>query len=125
MIKNPFVISALLLTTSILLALGKKTFWFILLLPVVYFLYVAFSPSCRNRENVWLFVLSAVALLPFNVRLILLGFYYGGDDFGGPVGRVAFFIMAYATLFSLEELGNGMIGRIIWREQTELRLDSE
>lgn len=112
------MINTLLLAVSIPLSLGKWTFWFILLLLPLCFLYVAFSPACKKRESIWLFVLCALALSPFNVRfLFFLGRFLTEEL--GPVGKVSFFICGFSVLFSLEELLIGIIGSAIWKEPTQ------
>ena len=97
----------------------------IALLPFALLTAAAFTPWARNRENVWLFLLTAVSGIPINIMLIrrLLGL---------PVFESCFFLLTvfrgaalYIMLLSAEELMLGVITRMIWKKQYKISFPKE
>lgn len=82
---------------------------------------VAVLPTCRKRENMWLFLLSFIVLAPANLNAVSHGYenlamllYYGKHTW---LSKVLVTVIGYVILTSVEQLLIGMIGRIIWRRQ--------
>lgn len=107
----------LVLTIGTYMIVDNKTFAAI---PAIIssFIVVGIVPICKHRENLWLFLVLAVSMVPVNVflaarlGLIMVLFYET------PVWtRYVFSVLVYGICFSLEEIMTGIIARIIWRKQ--------
>lgn len=82
------------------------------------FFAISVCGSCKNHENLWLFVLAGAALIPTNIRLSL----YASDYFGylwndASIMKFIYIPLAFSILLSIEEIILGVIGRIVWKEQ--------
>lgn len=86
------------------------------------FLFVKFCKTCRKRESLWIFILVALMMIPFNIGAIRSLFVY----FEGYL-ELQWFVKAgvypliYIVMFSLEEIFCGIVGRIIWKRQYVLK----
>ena len=83
------------------------------------FVTVRILPFCRKRENLFMFVYSAAALVPINVFLLrvcnireLIGL--------SPIRVFTFGAIMFIVLFAVEELALGLVTRLIWGRQYAL-----
>lgn len=86
-------------------------------LIAIYFC-ISICSLCRKHENLWLFVLTGIAIIPANIEISMIacGYFFcpWGDAF---VFKLCIFPLAYSILFSIEEILLGIIGRLIWKYQ--------
>ena len=92
-------------------------FWFAVLILSVLFI-VAVVPCCRQHENLWLFVLTAIGSVPINIILTQYITDLGILETGFPViGVVVTSVEIYLLLLGIEEIIVGVLGRMIWKRQ--------
>lgn len=118
MIKKAFIINAIFLISSMIIALYAGGLIQISLLLVAVYMFVAYSSECRGNESIWIFMLVAVGLIPVNIALEIQLYDYVSAVAEGLVGKMLSVIVFYAVIFSIEEIVAGLIGRIIWRHQS-------
>ena len=93
-----------------------------LLLIIYALLFVRFSGVCKRRESLWIFILTALVLIPFNVQTImsLITFVEAHTKIRWFI-KAAICMFSYIVLFSIEEILGGVIGRMIWKRQFAIR----
>ena len=92
-------------------------FWFVVLIASVLFI-VGVVPWCRQHENMWLFVLTAIGSVPINISLTHYIIDIGIFETGFPIlGMVVTSIEIYLLLLGIEEIVIGVLGRMIWKKQ--------
>lgn len=92
-------------------------FWVAVLIASVLFI-VAIVPWCRQHENMWLFVLTAIGSVPININLTRLIIDIGIFETGVPIlGVLVTSVEIYLLLLGIEEIVIGVLGRIIWKRQ--------
>lgn len=84
---------------------------------LIHFLLLKIIPFFRGRENVWMFIMTAVSFIPYNVYILV----------GLGVGEFLFYsiwilgvlrcILFYITLVSIEETIMAFFTRVIWKRQ--------
>lgn len=81
------------------------------------FLAVRLLPACRHRENLWMFLLAALAGIPINLTAsaVLLRTFFSSQEWG--IARFLWGILLYAILFSTEQIILGVITRLLWKAQ--------
>ena len=90
------------------------------------FVFVAATPACEQRENLWLFVLSACALLPLNLtgafylRDVIEAVFYMPDS---AFARVVRILLLLHMLFAAEEIVLGAAARLIFGRQYKVSID--
>lgn len=95
-------------------------FWFIILIISI-LLIVVVIPWCRQHENMWLFVLTAIGSVPINSSLTRCIIDTGIFETGFPIlGLVVTSIEIYLFLLGIEEIVIGVLGRMIWRKQKNI-----
>lgn len=95
----------------------KSLFWSVVLILSVLFI-VGVVPWCRQHENMWLFVLTAIGSMPINISLTHYIINWGIFETGFPVlGIVVTSIEIYLLLLGVEEIVIGVLGRMIWKKQ--------
>lgn len=116
---------ALIPNLTMVLMPGDKVILIGILSVILSFLYVAICPFCRKRESLWLFVISALNMIPFNILVCnaahLLACYLLSL---GKLGAITLYFMIYIILFCVEEVFIGIMGRFIWRRQYALKMDA-
>ena len=90
---------------------------------ILVFILVGVLPFCHRRENLWLFVMTAIVSVPINWFLLreyeLWMFLSPAKNTSGWVYYMS--LAEYVlVLSSFEEILSGMIGRIIWPKQIRL-----
>ena len=99
---------ALAITASI-----KISALYFILAIIFAFVVVAVMPICKHYENAWMFFMTAITVVPINIRVIVHLFSGGANSLIGVLwGVILFFVM-----LSIEELIAGVITRIIWKNQ--------
>ena len=92
-------------------------FWSVVLILSVLFI-VGVVPGCRQHENMWLFVLTAIGSMPINISLTQYIIDFGIFETGFPVlGIVVTSVEIYLLLLGVEEIVIGVLGRMIWKKQ--------
>lgn len=118
------LVCALLPILFSLICVIAHSFGLISLLPVVLIVSIALNPYSRKYENIWMFVLVAIASIPVNVMFIK----YLSELFFDEVLIFPLILFRSAALYvmflSLEELLLGIVARVIWKEQWEISISS-
>ena len=95
----------------------------LLVFPVL-FAMVRFLPFCRRRENLWMFVYAAVAVVPVNVYVICrAGLYELFDESRFKCGLWS--VLLFILLLGIEEIILGVITRLLWKRQYRLPVFNE
>ncbi len=90
----------------------------LLVIPVL-FAMVRFLPFCHKRENLWMFVFAAMAVIPINIHLIhKLNLPYWVDN--STIMCCLWSVLLFLMLLSVEEIVLGLITRFIWKRQYRL-----
>ena len=120
MVKKLILLAAPIAAIETMSLVFKWYYIGLLIFPVIFF-WIYNCRVCRLYESIWLFLISAVALFPYNVILIagVCREYLDSD----PIFfRVCAAIGLFACLSSIEELIIGIIGRIVWRKQRRIKM---
>ncbi len=89
---------------------------------ILIYLFVGFCKICRKRESLWIFLLVAVIMIPFNICMIRAVLSYIGE-----YREIRWFVklgvcpLLYIVMFCIEEIICGIIGRLIWKRQYVLK----
>lgn len=106
-----------MLMISGIVAKTMSLFWLIILIVSVLFI-VAVVPWCRQYENMWLFVLTAIGSVPINITLTHYILDIGIFETDFPVvGVLITSLEIYLLLLGIEEIIIGVLGRMIWKRQ--------
>ena len=106
-----------MLMISEVAAKTMSLFWSVVLILSVLFI-VGVVPGCRQHENMWLFVLTAIGSMPINISLTQYIIDFGIFETGFPVlGIVVTSVEIYLLLLGVEEIVIGVLGRMIWKKQ--------
>lgn len=86
---------------------------------VYFFLFVWLVPICKHKENLWMFILVAIASIPLNIKMCNMAFV--GLLAEMPIlVKFLWVVLLYCILFSVEEIVFGFVTRVIWRKQYKL-----
>ncbi len=96
---------------------------YIVVITVLLFLLVKMMPFTKGYENLWVFVLGAVAFLPVNIKMGIFAAKNIMDI--NPFVIAIWSIVIAMALCSVEEIILGTIARIIWRNQVEEKVEEE
>lgn len=106
-----------MLMISGIAARTMSLYWLVVLIVSVLFI-VAVIPWCRQHENMWLFVLTAIGSVPINITLTRYVIDMGILETGFPVlGVLVTSLEIYLLLLGIEEIIIGVLGRMIWKRQ--------
>lgn len=106
-----------MLMISGIAARTMSLFWLVALIVSVLFI-VAVIPWCRQHENMWLFVLTAIGSVPINITLTRYIIDMDIFETGFPVlGVLVTSLEVYLLLLGIEEIIIGVLGRMIWKRQ--------
>lgn len=83
---------------------------------------IAVMPVYRRRESLWIFVITAAASIPVNIRLSILLDKWDILDMGIPFSEYIVALFLCMMLFSVEEIILGVAGRLIWRRQYKIKV---
>ncbi len=89
---------------------------------ILIYLFVGICKICRKRESLWVFILVALIMIPFNIYMIRSILSYVGNytDIRWFV-KLAICPLLYIVIFCIEEIILGIIGRLIWKRQYVLK----
>lgn len=90
---------------------------------IMLFLLVLFVPLMRGNENVWMFILSTITLVPINIRLVKHIINLLSIDFESSFFNITVAITIYLVLFNIEEIVLGTIVRLLKPNQLEFTFD--
>lgn len=105
----PLILSVLFVKT--------KNFMFLPAVVVLLFLIVGLCPLFKKRENLWMFILSGVALLPCNIYVSYLFVYKTLFYTAYVILDLISYIVTIFILFCIEEIVLAFITRLIWKKQ--------
>ena len=106
-----------MLMISGMAAQTMSLFWVGVLIGAVFFI-VGGVPWCRQHENMWLFVLTAIGSVPINITLTHDIIDMGILETGFPIfGVVVTSVEVYLLLLGMQELAIGVLGRMLWKKQ--------
>lgn len=92
--------------------------WWLHLVAIGLLLAVAgILPAARKRENVFAFVMTAVTLVPLNIKAVMQMMSWGlFEEYPGVI-QVCWAFILYEILFSVEEILLGFAARLLWPKQ--------
>lgn len=97
--------------------------WLLVALNVIFlFVLVGLSPTFYGCESLGVFVLVALFGLPMNIRLSITFANVLGSGFIW-LGRIAWGVLAFSVLMSIEEISCVLVSRLLWLNQANHLLD--
>lgn len=100
-----------------------KMLWLIPVAVLSMFVLVGTLPFCRKRENLWMFVLTAICSIPVNWFLLTNFEIWKNVLYSGGESRILtkIVIVEYMmVLTGVEEIILGLLTRMLWRKQYKL-----
>ena len=96
----------------------KSGCWGVMLGILLVFMVIKSVSFIREQESTWVFLVSAIATIPFNIKLASIAVdMYLIDGFA--LMKILFGIVVYLCILSAEEILFGVMARIIWAKQNE------
>ena len=96
----------------------KSGCWGVMLGILLVFMVIKSVSFIREQESTWVFLVSAIATIPFNIKLASIAVdMYLIDGFA--LMKILFGIVVYLCILSAEEILFGVMARIIWAKQSE------
>lgn len=93
-------------------------FWNIIIGLLLTFMVIKSVEFVKNQECTWIFLISAIVSIPFNIKLTLIAVnLYLIDSF--ILTKIFFGVVIYLCILSAEEILLGVVTRIIWTRQNE------
>lgn len=93
-------------------------YWNIIIGFLLIFMVIKSVEFVKNQECTWIFLVSAIVSIPFNIKLTLIAVnLYLIDSF--ILTKILFGIVIYLCILSAEEILLGVMTRIIWTRQNE------
>ncbi len=93
-------------------------FWNIIIGLLLTFMVIKSVEFVKNQECTWIFLVSAIVSIPFNIKLTLIAVnLYLIDSF--ILTKILFGVVIYLCILSAEEILLGVMTRIIWTRQNE------
>lgn len=93
-------------------------FWNIIIGLLLTFMVIKSVEFVKNQECTWIFLISAIVSIPFNIKLTLIAVnLYLIDSF--ILTKIFFGVVIYLCILSAEEILLGVMTRIIWTRQNE------
>lgn len=122
---NKFYLKLVVPGVTSLLSLTRQNYVMAVISVLGIFILVASERECKGNENFWLYVLIGLSSIPLNMEIAYRIFqilYY-------MVGYSRFylclvFVLLMAFLFNLEEMLIGIAGRVIWKKQKTIRVNT-
>lgn len=92
--------------------------WNIIIGLLLTFMVIKSVEFVKNQECTWIFLISAIVSIPFNIKLTLIAVnLYLIDSF--ILTKIFFGVVIYLCILSAEEILLGVMTRIIWTRQNE------
>ena len=89
---------------------------------VLLFVLVLSMPLAKGIENIWMYVLSSITLLPLNVKISIMAYPLIYDLFDFNALAIFISIMVFFIVSNTEQIVLGLITRIIKTKQEELEI---
>jgi len=85
---------------------------------ISHFIVLITVPHFKGRESLWMFLMTALSSIPFNIGLLIKMADYGAIFYPSllPLSILSG-ALYYIILFSVEEVVMGIITRLIWKRQ--------
>ena len=93
----------------------------LILTAVSLFVTVGAVPIFRKRENLCVFLLTAIIMIPINLYMIFALFSLDSLANYDWIYKILYGAMFYCMFFSAEEILFGFITRMIWRKQYSIK----
>lgn len=81
------------------------------------FVIVGTVPIFKKTQNIWMFLIVSVTVIPVNSYMICAIFSLGSLEDYNLFNKILYGAMLYCVFFSVEEILFGVITRLIWRNQ--------
>lgn len=86
------------------------------------FVIVSTVPIFKKTQNIWMFLIVSVTVIPVNSYMICAIFSLGSLEDYNLFNKILYGAMLYCVFFSVEEILFGVITRLIWRNQYKINL---
>lgn len=86
------------------------------------FVIVGTVPIFKKTQNIWMFLIASVTVIPVNSYMICAIFSLGSLEDYNLFNKILYGAMLYCVFFSVEEILFGVITRLIWRNQYKINL---
>lgn len=86
------------------------------------FVIVGTVPIFKKTQNIWMFLIVSVTVIPVNSYMICAIFSLGSSEDYNLFNKILYGAMLYCVFFSVEEILFGVITRLIWRNQYKINL---
>ena len=86
------------------------------------FVIVGTVPIFKKTQNIWMFLIVSVTVIPVNSYMICAIFSLGSLEDYNLFNKILYGAMLYRVFFSVEEILFGVITRLIWRNQYKINL---
>lgn len=86
------------------------------------FVIVGTVPIFKKTQNIWMFLIVSVTVIPVNSYMICAIFSLGSLEDYNLFSKILYGAMLYCVFFSVEEILFGVITRLIWRNQYKINL---
>ena len=104
-----------------ILSMVFSIYWLgVLILPII-FLWISRCRLCRLYESIWLFIISSLAILPYDVVLMIKIHKLFFSEALPIYFQIPVTAIISISLFSAEEVVIGIVGRIVWRKQRRVK----
>lgn len=104
-----------------ILSMVFSIYWLgVLILPIIFF-WISRCRLCRLYESIWLFIISAIAILPYDVVLMSKIHKLFFSEALPIYFQITVIAILSINLFSAEEVVIGIVGRILWRKQRRVK----
>lgn len=115
-------ILGLLILQSYGMAHNRFSWWNIPVFMILLILAVKSVSFMRGWERIWMFVITLLSTIPFNVKMgVNIVDWYFVDSF--LVTKIIFRVIVYMSLLSAEEIMMCFVSNIIWSEQKDTFLN--
>lgn len=123
--NNSFCLKLFIPGVTSFLSLTRQnyTMGIVALIAIVFL--VAAEQECRGNENFWLYVLLGVSSIPLNIEISyrisqIIKYIVGYSN----LYLCLVFVLLMALLFNLEEIFIGIVGRVIWKKQKTIMINT-
>lgn len=86
------------------------------------FVIVGTVPIFKKTQNIWMFLIVSVTVIPVNSYMICAIFSLGSLEDYNLFNKILYGAMLYCVFFSVEEILFGVITRLIWQNQYKINL---
>lgn len=99
------------------LSVVMQSFSLLIVSILMHFVVLCVVADFRHNENIWMFIMVAVSMIPINIFLLLflsnceMLFYSEGFI------NILKYMLCYISLFCIEESAMGTVTRLIWKKQ--------